>query len=54
MMNINNQAQDVNGELFYQENPEQLTMEFVSTNPVTGQEHKGKAVLTKQATTPAK
>lgn len=54
MMNINNQAQDINGELFYQENPESLTMEFFSKNPVTGQEHKGKAVLTKQQPAPTK
>ena len=54
MMNVNDQAQDLNGELFYQENPEQLTMEFFSKNPVTGQEHKGKAVLTKQAAPPVK
>ncbi|MEF9931652.1 MAG: hypothetical protein RR770_05060, partial [Bacteroidales bacterium] len=48
VMNINNAKQDINGELFYQENPESLSMEFYSKNPATGAEHKGKAVLNRQ------
>lgn len=54
IMNINDKKQDIRGELVYQENPENLTMEFFSKNPVTGAEHKGKAVLTKQSATMAK
>jgi len=45
VMNINDSSQDLNGELVYEESPESLTMEFFSKNPVTGQEHTGKAVL---------
>ncbi|MEG0518588.1 MAG: hypothetical protein RR555_06945 [Bacteroidales bacterium] len=54
IMNINDKKQDIKGELVYQENPESLTMEFFSKNPVTGAEHKGKAVLNRQAATTAK
>lgn len=54
IMNINDKKQDIRGELVYQENPENLTMEFFSKNPVTGAEHKGKAVLSKQSATMAK
>ena len=49
IMNINDTKQDINGELFYQENPESLSMEFYSKNPVTGAEHKGKANLVRQS-----
>ena len=41
--------QQIQGELFYQENPESLTMEFFSKDPATGTEHKGSGVLKKQA-----
>lgn len=49
IMNINDAKQDINGELVYQENPESLSMEFYSKNPVTGAEHKGKANLVRQS-----
>ena len=49
IMEINDAKQNVNGELVYNETPESLTMEFFSKNPVTGQEHTGKALLTKKA-----
>ena len=49
IMEINDARQNVNGELVYNETPESLTMEFFSKNPVTGQEHTGKALLTKKA-----
>lgn len=48
IMSINDVQQGLNGELVYNENPESLTMEFFSQNPVTGEAHKGKATLTKQ------
>ena len=48
VMNINDAKQQIQGELFYQENPESLTMEFVSTDPSSGTEHKGNGVLTRQ------
>lgn len=48
VMNINDAQQDINGELFYQENPESLTMEFFSKDPATGAEHRGKGMLKKQ------
>ncbi len=48
IMEINDSRQNVNGELVYNETPESLTMEFFSKNPVTGQEHSGKALLTKK------
>lgn len=48
VMNINDAKQDIKGELFYQENPESLSMEFYSKNPATGAEHKGKATLMRQ------
>ncbi len=48
VMNINDTKQQIQGELFYQENPQSLTMEFFSKDPVTGTEHKGSGVLTKQ------
>lgn len=48
VMDINDAKQDIKGELFYQENPESLTMEFFSKNPQTGAEHNGKAVLSRQ------
>ncbi len=50
VMEINDARQNVNGELVYKETPESLTMEFFSKNPVTGQEHTGKALLTRKAT----
>lgn len=50
IMEINDSKQNLNGELVYNETPESLTMEFFSKNPVTGQEHTGKALLTKKAT----
>ena len=49
IMEINDTKQNLNGELVYNETPESLTMEFFSKNPVTGQEHTGKALLTKKA-----
>lgn len=49
IMEINDSKQNLNGELVYNETPESLTMEFFSKNPVTGQEHTGKALLTKKA-----
>ena len=49
IMEINDSKQNLNGELVYHETPESLTMEFFSKNPVTGQEHTGKALLTKKA-----
>lgn len=49
VMDINDSRQNINGELVYNETPESLTMEFFSKNPVTGQEHSGKALLTKKA-----
>lgn len=48
IMEINDSRQNLNGELVYNETPESLTMEFFSRNPVTGQEHTGKALLTKK------
>ncbi|MBR7157008.1 MAG: hypothetical protein IKD16_01275 [Bacteroidales bacterium] len=48
VMNVNDAKQHISGELFYQENPETLTMEFFSKDPVTGAEHKGKGTLKKQ------
>lgn len=48
IMNINDTQQGLNGELVYNENPESLTMEFFSQNPVTGEAHKGKATLTRK------
>ena len=48
VMNVNDTKQHINGELFYQENPESLTMEFLSKDPVTGAEHRGKGTLKKQ------
>ena len=48
IMNINDTQQNLNGELLYTETPESLTMEFFSKNPVSGEEHTGKAVLTRQ------
>lgn len=48
VMNINDSKQHISGELFYQENPESLSMEFFSKDPVTGTEHKGKGTLKKQ------
>lgn len=48
VMDINDAKQHIQGELFYQENPESLTMEFFSKDPVTGAEHTGKAVLSRQ------
>lgn len=49
IMEINDAKQNLNGELVYNETPETLTMEFFSRNPATGQEHTGKALLTKKA-----
>lgn len=48
VMEIDDSRQNLNGELVYNETPESLTMEFFSKNPVTGQEHTGKAVLTRK------
>lgn len=48
VMDINDTRQNLNGELVYNETPESLTMEFFSKNPVTGQEHTGKALLTRR------
>ncbi len=48
VMDINDAKQHIQGELFYQENPESLTMEFFSKDPATGAEHTGKAVLSRQ------
>lgn len=48
VMNVNDVQQNISGELFYQENPESLTMEFFSKNPATGAEHRGKGTLKKQ------
>lgn len=48
VMNINDASQNLNGELVYNESPESLTMEFFSKNPATGQEHTGKAILTRK------
>ncbi|MBO7268164.1 MAG: hypothetical protein J6U83_00215 [Bacteroidales bacterium] len=48
IMEINDAKQNLNGELVYNETPETLTMEFFSKNPATGQEHSGKALLTKK------
>ena len=48
IMNINDTQQNLNGELLYTETPESLTMEFFSKSPVTGEEHTGKAVLTRK------
>lgn len=48
IMSINDSRQNLNGELVYNETPESLTMEFFSKNPVTGAEHSGKALLTRQ------
>lgn len=48
VMNVNDTKQHIKGELFYQENPESLTMEFLSKDPVTGAEHRGKGTLKKQ------
>lgn len=49
VMNINDAQQQIQGELIYQEDPESLTMEFVSTDPASGKEHRGSGVLTRQA-----
>ena len=49
IMEINDARQNVNGELVYNETPESLSMEFFSRNPATGQEHTGKALLTRKA-----
>ena len=48
IMNINDTQQNLNGELLYTETPESLTMEFFSKNPISGEEHTGKAVLTRK------
>lgn len=48
ILDINDSRQNLNGELVYNETPEYLTMEFFSKNPVTGQEHSGKAQLTRK------
>ena len=48
VMDINDSRQNINGELVYNETPESLTMEFFSKNPATGEEHSGKALLTKK------
>lgn len=48
VMDINDAKQHIQGELFYQETPESLTMEFFSKDPATGAEHTGKAVLSRQ------
>ncbi len=48
IMNINDTQQNLNGELLYTETPESLTMEFFSKSPVTGEEHTGKAILTRK------
>ena len=48
IMSINDTQQNLNGELLYTETPESLTMEFFSKSPVTGEEHTGKAVLTRK------
>ena len=48
IMNINDTQQNLTGELLYTETPESLTMEFFSKSPVTGEEHTGKAVLTRK------
>lgn len=48
VMDINDAKQHIQGELFYQENPESLTMEFFSKDPASGAEHTGKAVLSRQ------
>ncbi|MBR5856957.1 MAG: hypothetical protein IKY70_06770 [Bacteroidales bacterium] len=48
VMNVNDAKQHINGELFYQENPESLTMEFFSKDPATGAEHRGKGILKRQ------
>lgn len=48
VMDINDAKQHIQGELFYQENPESLTMEFFSKDSATGAEHTGKAVLSRQ------
>lgn len=50
VMDINDSRQNINGELVYNETPESLTMEFFSKNPATGEEHSGKALLTKKST----
>ena len=49
VMDINDTQQQIQGELIYQEDPESLTMEFVSTDPASGKEHRGSGVLTRQA-----
>ncbi len=48
VMAINDKQQNVRGELFYNENPESLTMEFFSQDPETGAQHSGKGVLTRK------
>ena len=48
IMSINDTQQNLNGELLYTETPESLTMEFFSKSPVTGEEHTGKATLTRK------
>ncbi len=48
IMSINDTQQNLNGELLYTETPESLTMEFFSKNPVSGEEHTGKATLTRK------
>ena len=48
IMSINDTQQNLSGELLYTETPESLTMEFFSKSPVTGEEHTGKAVLTRK------
>lgn len=49
VMHIHDSKHQIQGELFYQENPESLTMEFVSTDPVSGTRHKGTGILTRQS-----
>lgn len=49
VMNINDTKQHIHGELFYNENPESLTMEFVSTDPASGTQHKGTGILARQS-----
>ena len=48
VMEVNDAKQQIQGKLFYQEDPETLSMEFFSKNPVTGAEHKGTGTLVKQ------
>lgn len=48
VMDVNDKKHQLQGELFYQEDPESLTMEFIAKDPATGTEHKGNGVLTRQ------